>query len=72
MAENGDNSSEASEAVVNGFVVLFLCVLALCMIMNHYLGHKFHVSSHHALDEHHRWGPSSLLLTCMSSNHLQL
>lgn len=55
MAEDGDTSSEASEAVVNGFVVLFLCVLALCMIMNH----KFHVSSHLALEEQHRWGPSS-------------
>jgi hypothetical protein len=46
MAEIGDKN-EASEAVVNGYVMLFLCVLALCMIMNHYIGHKFHVSRPH-------------------------
>jgi len=42
MVEIGDKN-EASEAVINGFMMTFLCVLAFCMIMNHYIGHKFHV-----------------------------
>lgn len=54
MTEIGDKN-EASEAVVNGFVMLFLCVLALCMIMNHYIGHKFHVRACVGVDDGCVW-----------------
>lgn len=42
MTAIGDKN-EASEAVVNWWMMMFLSVLAFCMIMNHYIGHKFHV-----------------------------
>lgn len=46
--EHGGGSTvegtEASEALMNGFILVFMCVLAATLIMNHTLGHKFHVS----------------------------
>jgi hypothetical protein len=41
MTAIGDASSES---VASGFVMLFLCILAFCLALNHYIGHKFHVS----------------------------
>ena len=41
MVELGEKN-EASEAVVNGFIFAFLCLLAMCLVMNHYIGHKLH------------------------------
>ncbi|EKU22377.1 monovalent cation:proton antiporter1 family [Nannochloropsis gaditana CCMP526] len=41
MAELGDEG-EYSEAIVNGFIFAFLCLLAGCLIMNHMIGHKYH------------------------------
>lgn len=41
MVDIGDTGQET---VASGFIMLFMCVLAFCMAMNHYIGHKFHVS----------------------------
>lgn len=35
--------SEPSERQMNGFVLVFLVVIAFCMILSHQMGHKFKV-----------------------------
>lgn len=42
--EVGMEGTEAAEALMNGFILVFMCVLAATLVMNHTLGHKFHVS----------------------------
>lgn len=42
--EAGTEGTEASEALMNGFILVFMCVLAATLVMNHTLGHKLHVS----------------------------
>lgn len=44
IGEAAIGGTEASEVLMDGFVLVFLCVLAATLIMNHTLGHKLHVS----------------------------
>lgn len=37
------DKAEPSERLMNAFVLVFLVVLALCMILSHQMGHKFKV-----------------------------
>lgn len=43
IGEAAIEGTEASEVLMDGFVLVFLCVLAATLIMNHTLGHKLHV-----------------------------
>jgi len=55
-------AEEPSERLANVFVLVFLVVLAFCMIMSHQMGHKFHVRTDSVVLRMYPFGWNSLLL----------
>lgn len=53
----GSESEEPSERLMNAFVLVFLVVLAFCMILSHQMGHKFKVRR---VPHHFRLGGGSV------------